>query len=201
MPTSRLIDINTAAITYRTKCLTALDKHLYRNCIGSIISLNSLLPEDTDDHKYRIIFDSDEYYNKIKDSYAIVCPSCEKESPHSSVQIYDITLSKQDQIILGYPTKKIWVCSKCRVENDLTDSKILRDTLAKPYYHRVVPDPPERKTGLLSQMHFHKEMVDWIWVCLNSLEDGFTKFRDDNWNKGGEEYEDYNIDTSVEELT
>ena len=50
-------------------------------------------------------------------------------------------------------------------------------------------------------MQFHKEVVDWIWVCLNSLEDGFTKFRDDNWNKGGDEYEDYSIDTTVEEAT
>ena len=73
MPTQRLIDINTAAITYRTKCLMALDKKQYKNCIGAIISLNSLLPPDKDDFKYRIVIDSDEYYTKVKDSYVMVC--------------------------------------------------------------------------------------------------------------------------------
>lgn len=194
-----MIDINTAAITYRTKCLTALDKNQYRNCIGAIISLNSLLPEDSDTNKYRIIFDSDIYYQKIKDAYTIVCNFCTKETPHIETQIYDVNLSQQDQIILGYPTKKIWICKSCKKENNLSDSKIIRDTLQKPYYHRIVPEPPERKTGLLSQLHFHKHMVDWVWLCLNSLEDGFTKFRDDNWNKGNEQYELYDIDTSVEE--
>jgi|APSaa5957512535_1039671.scaffolds.fasta_scaffold87982_2 hypothetical protein len=199
MPTSRLIDINTAAITYRTKCLTALDKHLYRNCIGAIISLNAELPEDTEDQKYRIVFDTEQYYQKIKDSFIIVCTGCDAESPHNSTVIHEINLSKQDQILLGNNTREVWVCTKCKRENDLTESKIINDTLQKPYYHRVVPEPPELKTGLLSQTQFHKEMVDWVWLCLNSLEDGFTKFRDDNWNKKDDYDSLFDIDTSAEE--
>ena len=63
MPTQRLIDINTAAITYRRECLTALSKHLYTDCVGAIITLNAMLPADDGEHKYRIIFDDDEYYS------------------------------------------------------------------------------------------------------------------------------------------
>lgn len=199
MPTQRLIDINTAAITYRTKCLMALDKKMYRNCIGSIISLNSLLPEDDNDQKYRIIFDADTYYQKIKESYIIVCTECEKEFQYHTIQILEVDLSEQEKIITGLQKQKIWICPKCKKENILGNSRLIKTALQKPYYHRVVPDPPTAKWGLLSQLDFHKEMVDWVWLCLNSLEEGFTRFRDDNWNKKSEEYDNLEIDTSIEE--
>jgi len=177
----------------------ALDKKMYRNCIGAIISLNAELPEDDGDKKYRIVFDSEQYYQKIKDSYLLVCTECDKETPKTSVQILDIALSQTEQIILGYPTRKIWICPKCKKENDLKSSRIIKTTLQKPYYHRVVPEPPRQEFGLLSQLQFHKDMVEWVWLCLNSLEDGFTRFRDDNWNKKSEYDELFDLDTTAEE--
>ena len=198
MPTSRLIDINTAAITYRTKCLMALDKRLYRNCIGAILSLNAELPEDDGDKKYRIVIDTEEYNQRIRQNYQIVC-SCGKEYEYGSVQFFDIAIPKIKQTLFGKTSRTVWICSKCKKENDLSASKIIENSLQKPFYLRVVPEPPENNHGLLSQLNFHNDMVDWVWTCLNSLEDGFTRFRDDNWNKSDEYSDDPDIDTSIEE--
>ena len=201
MPTSRLIDINTAAITYRRECLVALKNKKYRDCIGAIVSLNSLLPEDDEDHKYRIVIDGDEYYSKVKENYIIVCRKCEKEFSYDDVTFYNISYSLQDQIILGKPQQKIWICKNCKHENDLSESKIIQSSLQRPYYLRVVPEPPRKTSGLLSQFEFHQKMIDWVWLCLNALEDGFTRFRDDNWNKQDGYDELFDIDTTAEEST
>jgi hypothetical protein len=42
-------------------------------------------------------------------------------------------------------------------------------------------------------------MVDWIWLCLDNLEESFARFRDDNWSRGEKMFDDQLIDTSVEE--
>ncbi len=204
MPTQRLIDINTAAITYRTKCLMALDKKMYRNCIGAIISLNAELPADDPDEpnkKYRIVIDTEQHYTAVKENYLIVCPSCVEEHPYHIINFFDIDLPKSVRIITGEFKERIWLCPKCNKENKLLKSKIIQSSLQKPYYLRTVPEPPKATHGLLSKLQFHQDMTDWVWLCLNAIEEGFTRFRDDNWNKK-DEYDDlFDIDTSEEEAS
>ncbi len=198
MPTQRLIDINTAAITYRRECLQALKMKHFRTCIGSIITLNAELPADDGDHKYRIIIDSTVHYDAVKQNFIIIC-TCEAEHPYYQVVFFDVNLSKQDQIITGIEKERIWLCPKCKVENQLLTSRIVRSSLQKPYYLRTVPEPPQSKQGLLSKLQFNRDMEDWVWLCLNAIEEGFTRFRDDNWNKQDPYDEMYDVDTSIEE--
>lgn len=199
MPTQRLIDINTAAITYRRECLQALKIKRYRTCIGSILSLNALLPADDGDHKYRIVIDSSIHYDAVKQNFIIICTDCEKECPYYHIEFFDVNLIKQDQIITGIEKERIWLCSKCNFENKLLTSKIIRSSLQKPYYLRTLPEPPKSKQGLLSKLQFNRDMEDWVWLCLNAIEDGFARFRDDNWNKKDPYDEMYDLDTSIEE--
>ena len=199
MPTARLIDVNTAAIVYRTKVLMALDKRQYESCIGGIKSMNSLLPEDTDDKKYRIVFDTEQYESTIKDSYLIECPKCKKELPRNTIKIFPVTLRRREQIIFGIKTEDIWICTKCGKQNKLKNTKTIKTSLQSPYYHRILAEPPKIDQGLLSHMTYHKRMKDWVWMCLSSLEDGYTRFRDDNWNRHDDDFENTDIDTSFEE--
>ena len=201
MVTSRLIDINTAAITYRNKCLIALEKKLYKTCTGCIKTLNSLLPEDEDDVQYRIVFDDNEYKKVINSSDKIKCPKCEEEHDYNSVQFQQISLNWSEQIISQESETTIWFCTKCEKHNRLSESEIIEDVIRKPFYSRFVPEPPVNTQGLLSQINFHSDMVEWVWICLENLEDGFTRFRDDNWNKDKNQgFDETGIDTTIEEL-
>lgn len=200
MATARLIDINTAAIVYRTKCLIALDKHMYRNCVGAINSMNALLPADADDKVYRIIIDSDQYESKINASYIMVCTHCEKEIEYDMIKVMDFLVSSNEWIVTGDKMDKVWFCPKCKEQNKLSITRIIESTLEKPYYYRYVPEPPEYKTGLLSQIEFHNRMSEWVWNCITNIEEGFTRFRDDNWKRGDSIYEDMSIDTSLDEV-
>ena len=201
MVTSRLIDINTAAITYRNKCLIALEKKLYKTCIGCITTLNSLLPEDAGEIVYRIVFNDDEYRKVINSADKIECPICKTEYDYTSVQFQPMSLPWAEQIISEEKETTIWICIKCNKPNRLSQSEIIEDVIRRPFYSRFVPNPPINKQGLLSQLNFHAEMVEWVWICLENLEDGFTRFRDDNWNKDKNALlDDSNIDTTIEEF-
>jgi hypothetical protein len=200
MPTQRLIDINTAVITYRTKILTSLDKKLYKNCIGGIETMNGDLPVDDGEFVYRIIFDDKEYYKLRNSVFKIICTKCEHEHDYDSVQIVDMALSFNEKIMTQQNSKKVWICKKCTFINDLTISKILKNKMQYPFYSRYVPNPPKNNHGLLDNLEYHSQMVEWVWICLKSLEDAFARFRDDNWNKGGNiPTEDSTINTDIEE--
>ena len=200
MPTQRLIDINTAAITYRRECLQNLKIKNWRGCIGSIISLNSELPADEDDKKYRIILDSALHYETVKQNYLIVCKKCKVEHPYYKINFFEVNLSKQSEIIFGVQRERVWLCPKCKTENQLLTSKIIESSLQKPYYLRVLPEPPKAKHGLLSKMQFDIDMEKWVWLVLPVIEDGFARYRDDNWNKQDDE-DDLGFDTSIEEAS
>lgn len=206
MVTSRLIDINTAAITYRRECLQALGKRLYNTCIGCIKTMNSLLPEDEEGdkgHKYRIIFDDEEYQREVNAGDKIVCPKCNKEFDYATVNFASMNIPSGEQIVLQKNSETVWVCqnTQCEKINRLSDSEIIEDVIQTPHYARFVPYPPKKRMGLLSHLSFHDEMSAWVWLCLENLEEAFTRFRDDNWNKDKNlDLNDKNIDTSLEEL-
>lgn len=201
MPTARLIDINTAAITYRTKVLMALDKRLYKNCIGGIKTLNSELPPDDGEFVYRIIFDTEEYNKIVNSSFKIECPKCEVENEYDAVQFIEMNVPVQESLYSFEKKMKVWTCLKCQTLNKLSQSKVIENSIQKPFYTRYVPEPPVNNHGLLSNLEFHSKFVEWVWICLENLEDGFTRFRDDNWNRGEQNYgeEMAHLDTSTEE--
>ena len=202
MPQSRLTDVNTACITYRTKCLMALDKKMYKNCVGAVKAMNSLLPADNPNTQkfYRIIFDDDEYNKIINSAYKIECEKCKKEQEYDSVQFYTINLPVAESIMTGKKTTSVWICTDCKEMNRLEESLVIENSIQRPFYSRFTPYPPVNDHGLLSQLEYHAKMVEWVWICLDNLEEGFTRFRDDNWHRSGEMMEDTTIDTTIEEM-
>ena len=201
MTESRLTDVNTACISYRTKCLMALDKRLYKNCIGAIKAINGLLPEDNlvTGKVYRIIFDDEEYNKVVNSIFQIKCPKCETEFQYDTVDFTNMLLPKEEQIVSGRKTVKVWFCTKCNTRQRLEESIVIEDSKQMPFYSRYVPMPPLNNHGLLSQLNFHSRMVEWIWLCLDNLEESLARFRDDNWSRGDKMFDDTTIDTSREE--
>lgn len=201
MPQSRLTDVNTACITYRTKCLMALDKKMYKNCVGAVKAMNSLLPEDDSNAEkfYRIIFDDDEYNKIVNSAFKIECSKCKKEIEYDLIEFHEVNVSASEQILTQIKTTQVWLCPKCDKVNRLDESTVIENSIRKPFYSRFVPYPPVNDHGLLSQLEYHAKMVDWVWICLDNLEEGFTRFRDDNWKRGDQLFDDPSINTTLEE--
>ena len=91
------------------------------------------------------------------------------------------------------------ICPKCNKVQRLKDTNVVITKLENPYFLGVVPEPPNKKQGLMDKLTFEKKVVSWVWQMLNELEHKMALFRDDNWTRG-DELEDFSdIDTSAEE--
>jgi hypothetical protein len=106
------------------------------------------------------------------------------------MKIYQRLLSHDDAIVLRKSHEKVWECSKCTGINILKDTEFTKQVLPKPHYLKVIPEPPQRKEGLLDRTTYHKKVTEWALTFLNELEAAAQKLRQDyneNNRQGGED--------------
>lgn len=176
---SLLVDINTAAITYRRECLQALDRKKYATCFGCIKAMNGLLPKDTEDKSYRIRISDDDYKAKVTGTTMARCNKCDKEIEREKLQVLDISLPLVTAQVVGYGIEKVWICPMCNDDNLLKDTVIIKNIIPEPFYSQIVPEPPRKKNGLLDQIEYHRKVTEWVWLCLDNLEESFQRYRKD----------------------
>ena len=198
MPQARLPDINTAFIRYRSEVLVGMKKGDWDSMHGSLNGINGLLPQE-----YQVKISDAKYYELVKEDIEYECNSCKYNDGTPSnipkVQIEVFTLYPDSvQLLLG-AVGKVWICPKCNKVQRLKDTNVVITKLENPYFLGVVPEPPNKKQGLMDKLTFEKKVVSWGWQMLNELEHKMALFRDDNWTRG-DELEDFSdIDTSAEE--
>ena len=200
MPQARLPDINTAFIKYRNEFVSALKRKDYDNMHGALGGLNGLLPEE-----YRVIISTGKYEELTKTDIEYECSVCTirnnkpVEIPKEELTIFVQYPNSMQRLLFGGSSEKVWQCPKCQTIHRLSDTNISETKLQNPYFLGVVPDPPEKKVGLIDHLRFDIMVKQWAWQMMNELEHKMAKFRDDNWSRGEEMGGLDDIDTSAEE--
>lgn len=184
MPQSRLPDVNTAIIVYRREAITDLKGQRYDGCLGALHALNGMLPD-----VYRVKISTTDYNKMMKEGLFATCNFCTEESNFQVVKTTDVFLPFDQSIVSENIKEKIWICSHCHKENKRSLTKFTHKTFEKPYYLRVVPDPPTRKDGVMARNEFHRKFSSWFWTMLGEIEAQLAQFRDDNWKKPGSLYD------------
>ena len=192
MPQSRLPDINSAFIRYRSEAIHALQTKNWSAMHGALNGINSLLPVD-----YQVVISTQDHEQLAKTEITYACGSCSESIDKSNVQVFELMPDSMQSLLHGRTFNKVWNCIKCHSTNMLNTTAISQTMLQNPTYLGIVPDPPERKNGLMDRMKFNIEIERWGWLLLNEEEFKMAKFRDDNWNKGDEEMGD--IDNSLDD--
>ncbi len=192
MPQSRLPDINTAFIRYRGEAIHALQTKNWSAMHGALNGINSLLPVE-----YQVVISTQDHEQLAKTEITYACGSCSEAIDKSNVQVFELMPDSMQSLLHGRMFNKVWNCIKCNSTNMLNTTAISQTMLQNPTYLGIVPDPPERKNGLMDRMKFNIEIERWGWLLLNEEEFKMAKFRDDNWNKGDEEMGD--IDNSLDD--
>ncbi len=192
MPQSRLPDINTAFIRYRGEAIHALQTKNWSAMHGALNGINSLLPVE-----YQVVISTQDHEQLAKTEITYACGSCSESIDKSNVQVFELMPDSMQSLLHGRMFNKVWNCIKCNSTNMLNTTAISQTMLQNPTYLGIVPDPPERKNGLMDRMKFNIEIERWGWLLLNEEEFKMAKFRDDNWNKGDEEMGD--IDNSLDD--
>ena len=200
MPQARLPDINTAFIKYRNEVIAAIKRKDYDNMHGSLNGINGLLPTE-----YQVIISNTKYEELTRTDIQYLCKTCTAnnkepvEIPKESIRVFELYPSAMQGLLYGGIKEQVWNCPKCRTTHRLKETNISVTKLQDPYFIGVVPDPPNKKEGLMDKLIFDKKVVAWAWQMLNELEHKMAKFRDDNWSRGDDLEGFDDIDTSSEE--
>jgi len=184
LPQSRLPDVNTAIIVYRREAITDLKGNRYDACLGALHALNGMLPKE-----YRVTISTLDYNIMMKEGLFATCKFCTQESDFRTVKTFELVLPFVNSVIATQAKEKIWLCSHCQKENRTGETMFTNKIFKKPYYLRVVPDPPTRKDGMMGRTQFHMQFSSWFWTTLGELEAQLAQFRDDNWKKPGSIYD------------
>jgi len=179
MPQARLPDINTQYIKYTNEAISSWKGKSYDSAIGSLNALNGLMPEE-----YRISINTPEYEAQTYFDIKAECKHCKEEIERHTIEPFDLVNSFLTRLISGSNTDKVWICPKCKATNRLLDTTMTKPKLKEPYFIKVVPQPPQRKDGLLDRTRFHNKFSVWFWTCLGEISAEMARFRDDNWTKG-----------------
>ena len=171
---SRLPDINTEFITYRNKAIASHSSKQYDTMFGSAYALNACLPKD-----YRVRISNTEYNDLIKQDILAVCGHCNTEFKYKDIHISNILVSSLLLLLTDKEYQKRWTCSSCKGINILSKTKLIQNIRKKPYFLQVVPEPPERKDGLLDRWSYHKEVSQWFWQFMDEIAFQESKFREE----------------------
>ena len=178
MPQARLPDINTQYIKFTNEAVNGWKSENYEACLGSLYSLNALLPD-----KYRIIISDEKFKEVTAEKIWNVCTACSKEIEHDKVMTYKVMLPFRRSVFTKTMYQEVWQCPKCHHENDLLKSDLIIDKPKDPSFFKVVPRPPMLQDGILDGRKYYSKFTIWFWTCLGEIQSQMAQFRDDNWTK------------------
>ncbi len=174
MPQAKLPDINAAWVRYRNYGLQCIDYNNYPGAVAAINEINAMLPQS-----YRVKIDSREYKELEKDNLTVICTACKAETTPDKLVVFNMRLPIMVNHHGGPKTEEVWTCRDCKSVNNLIKTRMIRKVKQKPFYHQVIPDPPDRKDGVLDRTHYHNEMVKWFFDALEELDHQLGKYREE----------------------
>lgn len=182
---SKLPDINAALVRYRSVAIEAFDNNddsMARMALGNMVAL---LPE-----KFKVIVDTDEYNEKIKEKKFLVCPNCKNEVISNTVRRYKKRLNNFEQFLkmarnpppVTQDQKEydlVWCCDKCKNENRIEDTKIIEEKPSMPFYLGVIPEPPQKNYGdpLSDRLYFSQKFKNWFRIAFAEIESKIGIYR------------------------
>jgi hypothetical protein len=194
MPQARLPDINSAFQRLINKSLSSLESENYTACIGSLNGLNALLAKD-----YRVEINDAKYYEKITPHVYVFCTGCQKKFERNEIKMETVIVPTIDRLISEQKTEKFWICTDCQFENRQLLTRMQKTENKQPQYLHVIPNPPKRRDGLMSRSTYHNNFKSWFWMFFDELQERMAQFRDDNWKRQGDIYDDDYVDTEGED--
>ena len=182
--TGYLPDISHNFGYYKNLAINNIQRKDFDGAKSALFNLNTSLGVD-----YLVNISTEQYQAAIKEQLMFQCSHCfqtEKkiinegeddeytkeiqvpsEIPDKEVKVFDLLLPLVSSIISKSKTKRVWICPRCENQNDMsTTSKILA-TREKPYYLKVVPDPPIQQKGL--DRLFPHVFTRWFYNFLEEI--------------------------------
>ena len=194
MPQAKLPDLNAAFVKYRSYGLQSVEVQNFSGAIGALYNINALLPDE-----YRIEINTTKYLLLISEQTLVVCNKCKKEHNYKDILKKRVLLPSFESSLKGKDYETFWICKDCGESNVYDKTKMIHSTLNKPYYLKVVTEPPEKQDGVASMMNYKKRMKKWFYNFLGELEYQLGLYRKE-YTSQTEDSEEKDVDTGEEEF-
>ena len=171
---AELPDKNTAFIVYRREAISSWKSGRYDACMGALYSLMGLLPTT-----YRPTLSTEEFDAVTNQDTLAFCTGCNTQSNYSTAKTFEIMLPLLANMISGQKTEKVWECISCKKLNSINTTKFIQKILKEPYFIKVIPQPPNRKSGILGRTQFTIKFSNWFWLALSSIEAQMGRYREE----------------------
>lgn len=181
-----LPDISGNFAFYRSLAVNNLQRNDYAGAKSALFNLNGCLGSD-----YLVTISTKQYEDVMQDRDAFLCNHCtmlvdkiihkgeddeytkQVEVPTevilSEVKIFNMQVNLVNSILLQNNTLKAWVCPSCNKVNELTKTKKIQNERVRPFYSKVVPEPPTKLSGLTDRVHFHQRFTNWFYLFLEEI--------------------------------
>ena len=123
------------------------------------------------------------------------------EIPYNKIEIFDMILSTIEGLVLGSKTVKAWICPNCKKENTKDNEwNIIIPKKEKPFYRKVVPEPPIRRHGLSTKLGYNDKFSDWFYNFLEEIQVSMRDYRIEYISQTGHDMEDTGFKDKGDEI-
>lgn len=172
MPQAKLPDINAAWVRYKNYALECIDGKNYPGAVAAVNGINAMLPTI-----YRVKIDSDEFKQLTQDNVLVVCTDCTKQFKIDEIKVLELIIPRIFNKV--EKTERVWICTECSFHNKVANTKMIKQVHEKPFYYKVIPEPPEQIDGILNRKKYHNEMTKWLYNALEELDHQLGKYREE----------------------
>jgi len=203
-----LPDISSSFGFWRTFAVNKIAQKDYNGASAGLYNLNGCLTAE-----YVITISTSQYEKAVQEQSYFQCDHCtmtieeiinkgkdnetrEKveiptEILFSDVKIFEVINSIIDSIVSGSKIAKIWICPSCKKENIMKDGwNIITPKKEQPYYLKIVPECPVKKSGLSTRFGWEGKFASWFYNFLEEIQVSMKDYRVEYISQTGHDMED-----------
>jgi len=134
----------------------------------------------------------EEIINKGEDDENKIQYEVPTEIPQNEVMVFDERQSPFHSIIRKSNSVKSWICPSCKKSNYMENGQwnTVTPRKEKPYYLKIVPDPPINITGITGRLGWDKRFSDWAYNYLEEIQVSMKFYRIEYIVQNGADMED-----------
>jgi hypothetical protein len=204
-----LPDISGRFSQWTGHAIRSLASRDYDNAIGALNNMNALLDEE-----HRITVSTQVYNEKVMAEKFFQCNYCTMlinevvnkgdehehtqkvkvptEVNYADIHIFSLRGSYVQTVLLNTKDSKVWRCPTCKNLNKLINTMIIESVRERPFYIRVIPDPPVRTIS--NRIGFDRLFKRYFNNYFEELENALMNYRVEYIKEHGEDMADLNFD-------
>lgn len=133
----------------------------------------------------------EEIRNKGEDDENKIQYEVPTEIPTREVRIIEVVISPIESAIRRSNTVKLWICPSCKNENKMNGEwDTVTSRKEKPFYLKIVPDPPILLVGIGNRLGWDKTFSDWAYNFLEEIQVSMKYYRIEYIHQNGMDMED-----------